>query len=173
MTNAWIDWFHIFITQVNTNNIVMWEILPNNADWDCFRTLTLREILRIQNLRQVEHCTFLEVIHLFQSVGCVRNELQFRTVQQNQKSFLWMQDWGWMVYPHCIYGIWSSRFFTETRIRIIMYGETRINLQREQKFMERLMIWTMLILLPETWILLVRKLCCTSLKTTKQWSRWS
>ena len=35
---------------------------------------------------------FLEVIHLFQTVGCVRNKLQFRTVQQNQKSFLWMQD---------------------------------------------------------------------------------
>ena len=33
---------------------------------------------------------FLEVIHLFQSVGCVRNKLQFRTVQQNQKSFLWI-----------------------------------------------------------------------------------
>ena len=26
------------------------------------------------------------------SVGCVKNKLQFRTVQQNQKSFLWMQD---------------------------------------------------------------------------------
>ena len=23
---------------MNTNNIVMWETLPNNADWDCFRT---------------------------------------------------------------------------------------------------------------------------------------
>ena len=23
---------------MNTNNIVMWEILPNNADWDCFKT---------------------------------------------------------------------------------------------------------------------------------------
>ena len=35
------------------------------------------------------------------------------------------------------------------------------------------MIWKMLILLPQTCILLVRKLCCISLKTTKQWSRWS
>ena len=23
---------------MNTNNIVMWETLPNNADWDCFKT---------------------------------------------------------------------------------------------------------------------------------------
>ena len=25
---------------MNTNNNVMWEILLNNADWDCFKTLT-------------------------------------------------------------------------------------------------------------------------------------
>ena len=59
---------------------------------DCFKTPILQEILRIQNLHQVEHCKCLEVIRLFQSVGCVRNKLQFRTVQQNQKSFPWMQD---------------------------------------------------------------------------------
>ena len=29
---------------------------------------------------------------LEESVGCVRNKLQFRTVQQNQKSFLWTED---------------------------------------------------------------------------------
>ena len=33
---------------MNTNSIVMWEILPNNADWDCFKTLISREILKIQ-----------------------------------------------------------------------------------------------------------------------------
>ena len=26
----------------------MWVILPNNADWDCFKTLTSQEILKIQ-----------------------------------------------------------------------------------------------------------------------------
>ena len=125
VTNAWIDWFRIFIIRVNTNNIAMWVILLSNADWDCFRTLISREILKIQNLHQVEHCVFSEVIRLFQSVGCVRNELQFRTVQQNQKSFLWTQDWGWMESPHLIFGIWSSQFFTETRIRVIKNGDTR------------------------------------------------
>ena len=39
-------------------------------------TPILREILRIQNLLGVEHCAFLEVIHLFRKVGCVRNKLQ-------------------------------------------------------------------------------------------------
>ena len=112
-----------FITHVITNTIVMWETLPNNADWDCFKTPILQEILRIQSLRQVEHCAFSEVIRLFQPVGCLRNKLQFRTVQQNQKSFPWMEDWGWTVYPRLIYGIWSSEFFTETRIRVIKNGE--------------------------------------------------
>ena len=43
---------------MNTNNIVMWEILPNNADWDCFKTLTSRENLKIQNPFLEEHCAF-------------------------------------------------------------------------------------------------------------------
>ena len=42
------------------------EILLNNADWDCFKILTWREILKIQNPLRVEHCAFLEVIQLFQ-----------------------------------------------------------------------------------------------------------
>ena len=79
---------------------------------------------RMQNLHKGEHCAFLEVIQLFQSVGCVRNKLQFRTVRQNQKSFPWMQDEEWMAYAQFIYGIWSSQFFTETRVRVIKNGET-------------------------------------------------
>ena len=50
---------------MNTNNIVMWVTLTNNADWNCFKTLILREILRIQNPLLEEHCAFLEVIYLF------------------------------------------------------------------------------------------------------------
>ena len=34
---------------MDIDNIVMWVILPNNADWDCFKTLILREILKILN----------------------------------------------------------------------------------------------------------------------------
>ena len=52
----------------------MWVLLPNKADWDCFKTPILQEILRIQNPLLGEHCAFLEVIRLFQLVGCVRNK---------------------------------------------------------------------------------------------------
>ena len=48
---------------MNTNSIVMWEILLSNADWDCFRTLTSREILKIQNPLREEPCASSEVIH--------------------------------------------------------------------------------------------------------------
>ena len=48
---------------MNTDNIVMWEILPSNADWDCFKTLTSREILKIRNPLLEEHCASSEVIH--------------------------------------------------------------------------------------------------------------
>ena len=34
------------------------ETLQKNKDWDCFKTSILQEILRIQNLHQVEHCAF-------------------------------------------------------------------------------------------------------------------
>ena len=67
------------------------ETLPNNAGWDCFKTLTSREILKIRNLLQVEHCVFSEATRSFQLAGCVRNKLHFHTAQQNQKSFLWVQ----------------------------------------------------------------------------------
>ena len=33
---------------MNTNNIVLWEIQLNNADWDCVKTLTTWNIVRIR-----------------------------------------------------------------------------------------------------------------------------
>ena len=51
--------------------------MQNSADWDCFKTPILQEILRTQHLLQVEHCAFSEVIRLFQSAGCVRNRHHF------------------------------------------------------------------------------------------------
>ena len=37
----------------------MWVILLNNADWDCFKTLILLEILKIRNPLLEEHCALL------------------------------------------------------------------------------------------------------------------
>ena len=46
VSNAWIDWYLTFILHVNTNSIALWETLPNNADWDCFKTPILQDLLR-------------------------------------------------------------------------------------------------------------------------------
>ena len=53
---------------MDIDNIVMWVILQNSADWDCFKTPISREILQIQKPLLEEHCAFLEAIRLFQSV---------------------------------------------------------------------------------------------------------
>ena len=82
----------------------MWE-LHNNADWDCFQTLTLPEILRIQNRPQGEFA-YLEVTRFFPHVGCARNELLFRTIQRNLRLFLSMQVYEWTEFPLFIFGIW-------------------------------------------------------------------
>ena len=66
VTKDWIVWYLTSITHVNINSIVMWVILQNNAGRDFFKTPILQEIFRTQNLLRVEHCAFLEVIHLFQ-----------------------------------------------------------------------------------------------------------
>ena len=55
-TNAWIVWYLTSITHVNTNSIVMWVTLQNNAGWDCFKTPILQGILKTQNLLRAEHC---------------------------------------------------------------------------------------------------------------------
>ena len=62
VTNDYLVWSLTFIAHVSINNIVMRETLQNHADWDSFKTPILQEIVRTQNLRQVEHCAFSEAI---------------------------------------------------------------------------------------------------------------
>ena len=58
---------------MNTNSIAMWVILLNNADWDCFKTPILREILRIQNPLLEEHCAFFGS-HTFIPISWMRKK---------------------------------------------------------------------------------------------------
>ena len=48
------------------NVFLMVVILQHNAGWHCFKTLTLREVLKIRNILLEEQCAFLDVIILFQ-----------------------------------------------------------------------------------------------------------
>ena len=67
VTNDYLVWSPTFIIHVITYSFATWETLPNNADWDCFKTSIWQEILRIPNLLQVELCSFLEATRSFQS----------------------------------------------------------------------------------------------------------
>ena len=62
--------------------LTMFEFRTSGEDVEkcVFKILILQEILRIQNLHQVEHCAFSEAMHFFKSVGCVRNKHLSRTV---------------------------------------------------------------------------------------------
>ena len=90
----------------------MWEILHNSAGWDCFRTLTLPEILKTQNRPQVEICAYLEVTRFWKShvrankLDVQDSNRQFHTVQRNLKLFLLMLVYEWMEFPLLISGIW-------------------------------------------------------------------
>ena len=95
---------------IESGDIVMREILHNNADWDCSKTLTLLEILKTQNRPRVESCASVAVTRLFPEVGGARNRLQSHTVRRNLKLFLLMQVCAWMEFPLLISGIWLLKY---------------------------------------------------------------
>ena len=63
----------------------MWETLQHNADKDFFQDSDFAGDLEESKSTPGEHCAFSEAIHLFQSVGCVRNNFQFRTVSTDSE----------------------------------------------------------------------------------------
>ena len=56
-------------------------------------------VLKTQNQNQAEFCAFLEVEHLYRSVGCARSKRQCLTAPQNPRSYRWMLVCEWMVLP--------------------------------------------------------------------------
>ena len=76
----------------------MWAMRLNTVDWGYLKIRTLQEILKTQNPQQAEFCAFLEVEHLFRSVGCARSKRQYLTALQNQRSYRWMLGCVWTVY---------------------------------------------------------------------------
>ena len=80
---------------MNTDNIVMWVILRNNADFGRFQDSDFAGDLEdSKSSSGGTCCAFWDVIRSFQLAGCLRNKLQVRTAQQNQESFSWMHVQG-------------------------------------------------------------------------------
>ena len=70
-----------------SDNIVMWVTRFSIVDWVYFKTQTLLEILRTQNLPREKSYVSSEAEHLSPSVGCARSKHQYPTVLQRLKSF--------------------------------------------------------------------------------------
>ena len=64
VTDGWLDWFHTFITQITTGNIVMWVTRLGIVDWVSSKTQILLRTFRIQNQPREESCVSLEVEHV-------------------------------------------------------------------------------------------------------------
>ena len=98
VTDDWHDKFPTFISRLSTANIVMWAMRLNTVDWFFLKIQTLQGILKTKNPQQAEFCAFLEVEHLFRSVGCERSARHYLAALQNQRSYRWMLVCVWTVY---------------------------------------------------------------------------
>ena len=180
VTNDYLVWSLTFITHVNTDSIVMWVILQYNADWDCFKTPILQEILRIQNLHQVEHCAFWKSYICSNQFGRVQKQtsVSHSSTESENISLDAGLRFGWYTRNWFLgsdrrslgntnqsHKEWRDPLMNKREVR-----STPPSIQKRK--MECSMIWTKLILSLQTSNLLIRKLCCMCLKTTKNWSRW-
>ena len=163
---------------MNTNNIFMWETLPNNADWDCFKTPILKEILRIQNLLRVEHCASLEVIHFVPI--CWMCKKQTSVPHSSTESEIISFDAGLRLDGIPAHDLWdlivavlgnTNQSHKEEGDLLMNKREVRSpphTIQKRMQSQRMINDLTTLILFPQTSTLLIRKLCCMCLKTTKQ-----
>ena len=92
VTDDWHAKFPTFISRVITANIVMSEMRLNIVDCGYFQI-------------QAEFCAFLEVEHLYRSVGCARCKRQCLPAPQNPRSYRWMLVCEWMGYLRSTCGI--------------------------------------------------------------------
>ena len=171
---------------MNPNNIVMRETLQDSADWDCFKILILQEILRIQNLHQVEHCALSDATRSCQLVEVQETGHQFHTVQKKLKLFLSMQTHGWNSSSWSLgFGFWSVSFFTKpsnSTTPKIKYEEIRrvtphqwSTPKTKPSFQPSttILIRVTLIMFRRTRSLLDLVRCCSFVRTTKQCFKWS
>ena len=92
------------------DNIAMWVIRRKTVDWDCSKTLTVLETLKILNQLREEFCVSSEVEQTFLRFGRVRIKLRSLTVQPNLKLFPWTLVFAWTVSSLVISGIWTSKY---------------------------------------------------------------
>ena len=151
----WPDWFRTFITQMTTDNIVMWATPFSIVDWVHSKTQTLLA-WSYDAKGHAEKC----VERCCDWTGKKQTSVSHSFTES--ETFRWMLDYEWMVYLLSFYEMYSRKLFAKSQIQNPNKRET-----------EMLINWRMWTTSPQTQILLKASLSCTSLKTTKQWSKWS
>ena len=159
VTNDHLVWSPTFITQVSTNNIVMWGTLQNSADWDCFKSPILQKILRIRNLLQMEHCVFQNT---FVPI-CWMCKQQTSVSHSSTESKIISLDASLRV--DGIFDRYCSwRKYEQSRYRVRSSPHT---IHKRKQFQRVINDLESVDFFPQTSNLLAKKLCCTFLKIKK------
>ena len=83
----------------------MWETRHSTVGMGYFKTKTLHATLRIQSQPQEVSCVFFGKKNIRSSqLDVQETNNQFLIAPQSLKLFLWMLDYGWMVYLLLTYG---------------------------------------------------------------------
>ena len=147
---------------MNTDNIVMWEILPNNADWDCFKTLTSQEILRTQNPLLEEHYVLFGS-HTFVPISWMCKK-QTAVSHSSTQSEIISLDAGLRLDGIPALDLWD--------LIVLVFGNT---IQTHDRTVQPVVNCDkshgMLSVFPQTSNFRIKKLCCMCLRTMKQLSR--
>ena len=168
-TNAWLVWFLKDTTRVNFSNIVMWETLHHNADWDCFRNLILPEILKTQNRPGS---------HTFVPISWMKKQSQFRhsSTESEIISLDGRSAHGWNSRSWSLgFGYWSVAFFFQPTWQIqrecagkpAAWHTIKKNTPRTKlsfQFCTTILNYATSIMFPQTWSLLNLVRCSIFLK---------
>ena len=134
--------------------------------WHCFKTLTLREILRTRNRLQVERCVlFGSLLFVPKSWMCKKQTCVSHSSTESENYFSWCRFTDGRYSPRLISGIWLLMWYIQNRIRhteINWHGETRCITKRpfcarvrktRHQFLTNILNCPMSILFPQTRIL--------------------
>ena len=154
---------------MNTNNIVMWVILPNNADWDCFKTLTSQENLEdSKSTSGGTLCIFGS--HTFVPISWMCKK-QTAVSHSSTESEIISLDTGLRLEWFACSGIMGSNLFLSLEASSHASdrpGQPGSDVKKHHKSQRRIDMMKDIIQFPQTSNPRVKKLYCMCLRTMKQ-----
>ena len=114
----WPDWFRTFITQMTTDNIVMWATPFSIVDWVYSKTQTLLA-WSYDAKGHAEKC----VERCCDWTGKKQTSVSHSFTES--ETFRWMLDYEWMVYLLSIYEMYSRKLFAKSQIQTQTKGKPR------------------------------------------------